>query len=278
MRIPIRVRQFPRLLRDLREKRTVLARPLARQPRFFLCFFSCHSYYRYLACALHSLVLLKTDVPLRVLVFNDRDMPMSREQIDTLMTLGLDLSVIDWPKSVGWTVEQIDAIWRAYALAIEGAQPDDWVGRVDADVFFFNDTIFKAAARSDADLVGDGHFVEFGYSQGGCYFFRVSAARTVLKLIGEKGVERLARDFPILVEDVAATHMARSLGLKVWLTWFMMFPDELRHAGGLGPRQHEKFSCIHFVMKNKAAMLEAYERDVLSPAQVAPFRQLLDVG
>ena len=43
-----------------------------------------------------------------------------------------------------------------------------------------------------------------------------------------------------------------------------MFPDELRNAGRLTRWQRWKFSCAHFVMKNKAAMLVAYEKEVLA--------------
>lgn len=275
MRIPISVRQFPRRVLDLRQKREVLRQPAAAPTRFHLCFFSCHSYYPYLACALHSLARLKRRAELRVVVFNDMDMPMSAEQIAALGTQDLDLEVVTWPKSVGWTVEQIDAIWRAYAHATAGAAENDYVARVDADVFFFNDTVFDAVARSGADMVGDGHYVGFEYCQGGCYFFRVSAARRVQELIRQRSVVDLAKEFPTLVEDVAATYMARSLGLRVWMTWFMMFPDELRNAGRLGERQHERFSCLHFVMKNKAAMLEAYERHVLQPQERAAYEALL---
>lgn len=276
MRIPISVKQFPRMVLDLRQKREVLRQPApATRTRFHLCFFSCLSYYPYLACALHSLTRLDCRDDLRVVVFNDQDMPMSAEQIAALGALDLDLEVVTWPKSVGWTIDQIDAIWRAYAYASASAADHDYVARVDADVFFFNSTVFDAVARSGADMVGDGHYVDFEYCQGGCYFFRVAAARRVNQLIAERSVAGLAKEFPTLVEDVAATHMARTLGLRVWMTWFMMFPDELRNAGMLGERQHERFSCLHFVMKNKTAMLEAYERHVLRPEEREHYDALL---
>jgi hypothetical protein len=213
-----------------------------------------------------------------VTVFSDTDMPLSDAQADALRRLIPGLKVVPWPKSMGWGAEQIGWIWRAYALAVEGAADDDIVARIDSDVFFFSDTIFRVVERSDADLVGDGHYVNFEFCQGGCYFFRASAVRKILALHESMPVARLAAELPVVVEDVAATHFARRLGLKVWMTWFMMFPDELRNAGRLTSWQRWKFSCAHFVMRNKSAMLEAYEREVLRPASVEGFRALLDVA
>jgi hypothetical protein len=70
-------------------------------------------------------------------------------------------------------------------------------------------------------------------------------------------------------------HFARTLGLRIWMTWFMMFPDELRNAGGLTPWQRWKFSCLHFVMKNKAGMITAYTQEVLPVPQRAAFDAVL---
>ncbi|WP_348754969.1 hypothetical protein [uncultured Aquincola sp.] len=275
MRMPIRLRQLPAFARQMRQRRAVLARPLARQPVFRLCYFSCHSYFSYLYCALHSVVRSAPGVRLEVLVFNDNDMPISEAQADQLRALVPGLRVIPWPKAMGYGAEQIGWIWRAYEMAAEGLQDDDVVARVDSDVFFFNDRIFQAVARSDAAMVGDGHFVDFRFCQGGCYFLRAGTVRQVLALLQREPLERYLSERNIGVEDIAATELVKSLGLPVWQTWFMMFPDELRNAGRLGPWQRHKFSCLHFVMKNKKAMLETYEQELLQPADAPAYRQAL---
>ncbi len=214
---------------------------------------------------------------LKIIVFNDAEQPITDAQRRTIEDLVGNFRMIEWPKSMGWGAEQIGWIWKAYALAADEASDDDYIARVDSDVFFFNDRIFRAVKRSEADLVGDGHFVRFEYAQGGCYFFKVSAVRAINKLVAEQSMERLLEDVDIVVEDVAASHFARRLGLRTWLTWFMMFPDELRNAGGLTRWQRWKFSCAHFVMKNKAAMLDAYEREVLHAAEITAFRAATSV-
>jgi hypothetical protein len=55
-----------------------------------------------------------------------------------------------------------------------------------------------------------------------------------------------------------------------------MFPDELRNAGGLTRWQRWKFSCAHFVMKNKHAMLVAYEKEVLGGRPSAAYQSALE--
>jgi len=261
--LPVRVRQFPQFARQTWQRARVLRQPVRRMPTFHLCYFSCESYYHYLYCALHSLKTTLQGVPHRVLVFSDTDMPLTPVQIEGLQQLMPGLRVIPWPKSMGWGAQQISNIWQAYALAAQDAADDDIIARIDSDVFFFNDRIFQAAARSDADFVGDGHFVDFRFCQGGCYFLRARAVRAVLGLLARETMEQLAKEVHVVVEDVMAHHLVQRAGLRTWMTWFMMFPDELRIAGGLTDWQRWKFSCVHFVMKNKNKMLEAYHAHVL---------------
>ena len=275
--IPIRIKQFPAFVRQMRQRNAVLKRPEPVGQVFHLCFFSCHSYFSYLYCSLHSLVKHADGIDFRVLIFSDNDQPLSVAQIQVIQTLIPNSEVIPWPKSMGWGEEQIGWIWRAYQRAAEGAADNDYIARIDSDVFFFNDRIFRAVGRSNADLVGDGHFVNFEYCQGGCYFFKASAVRQIVAQFDTEQMADVLKEIDIVVEDIAAHHFAKRLGLKIWQTWFMMFPDELRISGGLTKWQRNKFSCAHFVMKNKAKMLEAYDDEVLKGQGSEEYHKSLDV-
>ena len=275
--LPIRIRHFPLFVRQVLERSRVLSRPNTGTRTFHLCFFSCQSYFRYLYCSLHSLTENAQGIRFKVLVFSDEEMPLSAAQAEAIQALVPGARVIPWPKSMGWGATQIGWIWHAYNLAAEDAEDNDIIARVDSDVFFFNDRIFQTVARSDADLVGDGHYVNFEYCQGGCYFFRASAVRRINAMLEAEPLDDLLKEVDVIVEDVAAYHFAKRLGLKICLTWFMMFPDELRNAGGLNAWQRWKFSCLHFVMKNKAEMLEAYESEVLGSHITEAYRQILEV-
>lgn len=276
--IPIRLRQLPRFIKQTIERSLVLRRMPRNNCTFHLCYFSCQSYFKFLYCSLHSLVEQGNDIRYKIIIFSDEEQPLSEAQIAAIKVLIPGVKVIPWPKSMGWGSKQISSIWRAYEIAAESAKDDDIVARVDSDVFFFNDTIFQAVKRSDADLIGDGHYVNFEYCQGGCYFFRASAVRQICTLLAVEPIEKILTDANIVVEDVAASYFARRLGLKTWHLWFMMFPDELRNAGGLTRWQRWKFSCAHFVMKNKIAMLESYEQEVLASSPPESYRRSLDIN
>lgn len=256
--IPTRIRQLPNFLKQAWVRARVLKRPVAEPRTFHLCYFSCQSYFRYLYCSLHSLVRHAPGISYKVLVFSDEEQPLSPAQIAAIQELIPDARVMPWPKSMGWGATQIGWIWRAYKIAAENAKDNDVIARVDSDIFFFNDRIFRMVERSDADLIGDGHYVNFKFCQGGCYFFKASAVRRVLAMLDSEPLEEIVKEVDTVVEDVVAHHFARRLGLSIWLVWFMMFPDELRNAGGLTRWQRWKFSCVHFVMKNKQMMLDAY--------------------
>ena len=277
MRVPTRLSQLPRFLQQAAQRTAIVRRKVTRRPTFRLCYFSCQSYFRYLYCALHSLTLVARDIRFEVIVFSDIDQPLSAEQIAALGELIPGIRVIPWPKSMGWGATQIGWIWKAYALAAEGAADDDVIARVDSDVYFFNDRIFRAVERSSADLIGDGHFVGFKYCQGGCYFFRTKAIREIVTFLSQRSLPDELDAAGINVEDIAADHFAKAIGQRIWMTWFMMFPDELRNAGGLNRWQRWKFSCLHFVMKNKAAMIESYQQEMLDRDGRERFLKALEV-
>ena len=272
MRVPTRLSQLPRFLQQTAQRAVSVRRKLARPPTFRLCYFSCQSYFRYLYCSLHSLTLVARDIRFEVIVFSDTDQPLSAEQIAALDELIPGIRVINWPKSMGWGAAQIGWIWKAYALAAEGAADDDVIARVDSDVYFFNDRIFRAVERSSAGLIGDGHFVGFKYCQGGCYFFRARAIREIAAFLVQRSLSDELDAAGINVEDIAADHFAKAIGQRIWMTWFMMFPDELNRW------QRWKFSCLHFVMKNKAAMIESYVEEMLEGAERTRFLEALDVA
>lgn len=273
--LPIRVKQFPNFLKELVIRNKILASTPAKKRVFHLCYFSCHSYFPYLYCALHSMKKHLKNIDFKIYIFNDAEMPISDAQFAKIQALLPHSEMILWPKSMGWGAEQIGNIWNAYAHAAKNANENDIIARIDSDVFFFNDRIFQMIMRSDADLIGDGHFVDFQYTQGGCYFFKTSAINQINTMIAEQGMDKLTQEIDIIVEDIAAHHFAKKLNLKVWLTWFMVFPQEIINSGGLGNWLKWKFSCAHFVMKNKDKMLEAYTKHILSDKENKAFLEIL---
>ncbi|MDU0356369.1 hypothetical protein RS130_22960 [Paraglaciecola aquimarina] len=212
--LPIRIKQFPNFLKELYKRKRILSSTPRGKRVFHLCYFSCHSYFPYLYCALHSMKKHLTDIEFKVYIFNDAEMPISDAQFSTIQDLIPGAELILWPKSMGWGAEQISNIWKAYDYAAKNAGENDIVARIDSDVFFFNDRIFQMIERSNADLIGDGHFVDFKYSQGGCYFFKSTAIKKINDLIEQQTMDKLTKEIDIVVEDIAAYHFAKKLGLN----------------------------------------------------------------
>jgi hypothetical protein len=274
LRIPTRIRHLPIFLREVCARAAVSRRPLP-DVTFHMCYFTCGSYVRYLLCSLHSLRRLRDTPRLRIILFCDDRDPFTAEQRQRIAEIAPDALVLDWPNSQGWGAEQIANIWRAYEWVATQSGPGDYIVRVDSDVFFFSAWIFDLVARSRADFVGDGHFVGFQWGQGGLYFLKSSAARSACELVAREGLKPLLDRAGIIVEDVAVHHLLRLVGASIWLTWFMMFPDELRNARGLGAYQRWKFACLHFVSRHKEGMLVAYEENMVDPGERAAFRTLV---
>lgn len=277
-RVPIRIRQWPAFFVQTLQKQLLLSKPPRYTPTFHLCYFSCHSYFKYLYCALHSLTLHLGSVRYKVHIFNDEEQPLSARQIAAIQRLMPGAEVMTWPKSPGWGLKQIGSIWNAYARVAEAARDEDFVVRVDSDVFFFNDAIFRAATNSDADLIGDGHFDNFEFVQGGCYFFKAGAVRRIMAEIAKHGLPMLLSELTQVADDRATRVLAERLRLKTWMTWFIMFPNELRHEGGLTSWARWKYSCLHSINKDKAVMLAAYERELYAGQAPADYLAELEAN
>ena len=120
--IPIRVRQFPKFLREIFVKRALIRRDVPRRS-FRLCYFTCRSYYKYLYCSLHSLKVIGADIAVRVLIFCDANEMLSPAQVAAIEALHPGARVIPWGKSQGWGTEQIASIWKAYELSPRRTAP-----------------------------------------------------------------------------------------------------------------------------------------------------------
>lgn len=274
--IPIRVKHLPRYLWEI-AIRFITLKKNSNPVSFTLCHFTCHSYYKYLYCSLHSLQKVRNGIPIRVLIFCDANEMFSQEQCEAIRTVFPDSKIIPWTKSQGWGSEQIASIWKAYSLAASESGESDYVVRVDSDVFFFSNWIFQLVARSGKDLVGDGHYVDFKYCQGGLYFLRAGAINTIKRYFEENSMDEFLKKTKINVEDIAAYQFIKHTKQKSWLTFFMMFPDEYRIAGNLSTYQRFKFCCLHFVMKNKNKMLEVYLQKIINHDERDIFLNALEI-
>ncbi|HYF07495.1 MAG TPA: hypothetical protein VD970_07730 [Acetobacteraceae bacterium] len=272
--VPVRIRQLPRFLSQTAARLAIGRRTLPDSATIHLCYFTCKSYYPYHLCSLDSLRRLGYDSAIKVHVFCDEQEMFSPAQIECMKEILPNLDIISWPKSQGWGSNEIRNIWLAYEHVCRSAGERDYVARVDSDVFFLADWLFRLVLKSGADLFGDGHYVNFSYIQGGCYFLSVPAIRTLCAEFHSGEALRRLSPTDVLVEDVALFRAAEAQRLEIRMMWFMMFPDEYRNAGSIGPYERWKFACLHYAIRDKRGMLAAYE-SLLSVEERLQLRQRL---
>lgn len=210
---------------------------------------------------------------------------LSPRQVEAINRVCPGARIIPWPRVTGWGIEAVANVWKAFRLAAEDSSPDDFVAKVDSDVFLCSDWIFRAASRREMDLVGDGQIDGFRFSQGGLYFIRVAAVHAVSRELDRKPLVECLEEanahnpwFPgrVYAEDPAIYHLVRHAGLKLWLTFFMMFPAANKKCGRLNRYRRWKYSCVHF-FGCKDLMLPVYERDFLRADERAAFKDDLEL-
>ena len=261
--ILVRIRQFPIFFRDIIKKYIISRRKFQKTTKFRLCYFSCASYYKYLYCSLHSLKMVGFPVSAKIFIFCDKEQMFSDLQYRTIIELYPDLEIIPWEKAVGWEYKQIKAILAAYEYASKGCNNEDYVARIDSDLFFFENWIFSLVAKSKANLVGDGHYIDFEYIQGGAYFCQVEYLKKIFRFLDKYSLSKFLDEIAIKVDDLAIFELMKKVKAKIWATFFMMYPDEYRMAKSLKWYQRKKFCCFHLTRKDKSPMINMYKKEML---------------
>lgn len=210
-------------------------------------------------------------------IFCDRSDMLSSAQEKAISDRFPEVEFIPWEKAQGWGEEQIREIWKAYGSVAERCGPDDYIARVDSDVFFFSDWIFDFARKRQYDLIGDGHYVGFKYCQGGFYLWKASAIIDAVNFIERTDFSKVLEQYQVRVEDRAAYLLAKLTG-KTWIfLFYMMFPDEYKLSSGLGGYQRWKFCCLHYAVRDKAGMLDIYENEMLDEASIREYRAAIGI-
>lgn len=173
--------------------------------RIHFLFFSCGSHMPYLELALRSLERVRGPCLGRIFVGEDPDDPIGGEGKARLKGLGSDIVCACWGKVTGYGVTTVVSELAAFRDVAAQVDKADWIAKVDSDVLFLNDKIFRRVTRMNSDLVGHEELAwrPFAYSQGGCYFLR-AAFVPCLDDLDEGAVTREADRLLSRFHDVAA--------------------------------------------------------------------------
>ena len=256
-RVPKRIRQIPTFIRNAMWRNVTMRRPKQNR-KFHVVYFTCRPDAGLLFMSLHSLKNIARDHSLTVNIFMDESNPLTTAQVGIIEELWPSVNFTVWGKGRGWGHVEIGNIWRAYEHVASFADSDDFITKIDSDVFFIDDRIFELTSRLTSDLIGDAHYDDGWHAQGGCYFLKVSAVQKILEeLVFDRLNERVSA-WPRTSEDFAATTFVRDRGLSFRDTFFMGSAPELKSYNLPYWWFRKKFSCAHFIRDHKHQMRHEY--------------------
>jgi hypothetical protein len=144
-----------------------------------------------------------------VLIFSDEEMPLSTEQANAIQSL-FRMLVLSVAKSM-WGSNQIADL---ACLWISRRDSNDVIAR-SIRRFLLQRPHIRAVSRSkQISSVGIMLILNIARS---CYFFR-TGAKKINEMLNRESIENILSEISTVVEDIAAFHFAKRLGLKTWLT------------------------------------------------------------
>ncbi|HTN74785.1 MAG TPA: hypothetical protein VL096_06040 [Pirellulaceae bacterium] len=150
----------------------------------------------------------------------------------------------------GWGADSVLAQCREYAR-IASAEECDYVAKVDSDVLFLPGQEFSLLASSRADAFGDGHYDGNRHFQGGLYFLSRQCCLRLHDLDHDCVTSFITAGQGKFLpgEDAVIFHLLKSKDIKIWLTYYMLFPAEYARRRlpqeGFFPRRPA--SALHFI-------------------------------
>lgn len=216
-------------------------------------YFSCAGDMPLLTMSLKSLSALSTNRIGNVFVVVDSKAPFTPEQEIDLRSICpelrfLHLGRIDWA-----SVETLHTELRAFSTAARSAAPHDFIAKVDSDILFFSALKLEEISVSRFDFVGDGHYSDYSYAQGGLYFIRADKAVPLAESVSGAELQSAMDRCGSISEDRVMSALLAGRCRRIWMTRVMLFPNEYEKASLRGGWVRREFSAIHFV-RRKADM------------------------
>ena len=202
------------------------------------------------ACLQLSLKTLAHAIPRdlmgRVVLAEDQKAPFSDEQKSDLLSLAPSLHVVpvydfEWgsPRS---THAELQIFKQVCGLL---GDPQDLLVKVDSDVLFVRNPKWQRLLRSSAHAIGDGHYLQHRFAQGGLYMIRRHIIDSVLSKVTLGEVEQVAKAIDSVGEDMAISQLLADKGMPFFFTRMMLFPEEYKLLPRLNAWVRSEFLALH---------------------------------
>ena len=226
--------------------------------RIHVIYFSYVNDIEMLKLSLASLMKLDEGILGNVNLVVDSKGPFSRAQEQELEEIVPSIKFhhlgrIDWA-----SIDTLKTELKAFEIVSKTVSTDDYIAKVDSDILFYSSEKLKEILCSNALFVGDGHYSNYKYAQGGLYLMRRRLAEHISYTKQPELLEAINKCGSISEDRVISALVQKSTD-KIWLTRLMLFPDEYSKANLSGYWVKKEFCSLHFV-KNKKDMPEYAKR------------------
>jgi hypothetical protein len=149
-----------------------------------IIYFACRAHFECLYASLVSLKCVRPSKLGAIRLHIDSGDPLTSEQTARLRALEMGIEVFNSRRVTGYGDDTIAAEIEAFEQIHHLTQPGDYVAKVDSDILFLTDWVFRRVPQTRADIVGQPEKVlePFIYTQGGCYFLSHQAINAICRL------------------------------------------------------------------------------------------------
>lgn len=253
--LPVAASEIHHLARNWVRMALLREDPLAVAARFGFLYFSYAPDFDYLSLSLQSLAKAVHPSWIRsVTIAEDQKAPFSEEQREQLARYmpalhWMPVHDFEWgsPRSTHAELQVFERVCRN--------MPDDHdlLVKVDSDVLFLSNRKWELLLRSRALAIGDGHYLQHRFAQGGLYMIRRHVVRHVLSKVSLAEIEAVAKKIDSVGEDMAISQLLRDAGSPFFMSRMMLFPEEYRPLRRLNRLVRSEFLALHF-HKDKSNM------------------------
>lgn len=245
---PIRVKHIPRIAGD-QIRRVIACLSNRRMAKIHFVYFSCGRDMPLLTLSLKSLMAIKATCIGSIFVVVDSKGPFSLDQEIALKRICprlqfLSLGQIDWA-----SIATLHTELRAFSTAARGVDAIDFIAKVDSDILFFSEKKLNEISICQYDFVGDGHYSDYFYAQGGLYFIRAEKALPLSETVNDDELNYAIKLCGSVSEDRVMSMLFSRRSYRIWMTRLMLFPNEYEKSDLRNSWLQREFSAIHFVRR-----------------------------
>jgi len=229
----------------------------AELSKFRFVYFSYQPDFQYLKLSIQTLI---HNVPPNILdgvvIAVDQKSPFNTSQESELIDIYTKLSFIpihnfSWGSAIS-TYEELK-IFSTISHSL--INPYDYLVKVDSDVLFLPSSTWLRVAKWFQPAIGDGHFTQYRYAQGGLYMLTRSVISDVLSQATIEQIDNINHKTDSVGEDSSISEYLRLNSHPFYFIRLMLFPDEYKHIQRINRRTNSEFVAMHF-HKDKSNMNE----------------------